>query len=200
MWLDYVKQKEEGEGLENFQGGHGCMKQEKTEETPNAKGLALLVNKNFTGYVEKFEKHLDRIISCKIELDGKTSLQIMQVYAPTSDHDDETVEMLYEGLEKAMDKKACNHHIVMDDFNAKVGVRNVNENMKCIGPLGTGNRNERGERLLEFAEENNLVATNSLFLKAANRYWTLEAQESVTKNQTDFIPLSYRKLWEIGRS
>ena len=35
MWLDYVKQKEEGKGLENFQGGHECMKQEK-QENPNA--------------------------------------------------------------------------------------------------------------------------------------------------------------------
>ena len=40
--------------------------------------------------------------------------------------------------------------------------------MKCIGPFGTGNRNERGERLLDFAEENNLVVTNSFFLKATN--------------------------------
>ena len=28
----------------------------KTEESPNAKGLALLINKNFTDYVENFEK------------------------------------------------------------------------------------------------------------------------------------------------
>ena len=29
----------------------------KTEESPNAKGLALRINKNFTDYVENFEKH-----------------------------------------------------------------------------------------------------------------------------------------------
>ena len=33
------------------------MKQEKTGENPNAKGPALLINKNFTDYVENFEKH-----------------------------------------------------------------------------------------------------------------------------------------------
>ena len=32
------------------------------------------------------------------------------------------------------------------------------------------NRNERGERLQDFAEENNHVITNSFFQKAANRY------------------------------
>ena len=89
-----MKQKEEGKGLENFQGGrgggggggHGCMKQDKQRKNPNAKGLALLINKNFTDYVEKLEKHSDRIISCKIKLHGKKSLQIIQVYAPTCDH------------------------------------------------------------------------------------------------------------------
>ena len=164
----------------------------KPEENPNAKGLALLISKTFTDYVETFEKHSDRIISCKIKLHGKTSLQIIQVYAPTCDHDNETVELFYE-LEKAMDKKACSHHIVMGDFNAKIGVRNINDTMKCTGPFGTDNRKERGERLLDFAEENNMVITNSFFLKAANRYWTWEAPGGVTKNQIDFILFSDRK-------
>ena len=54
----------------------------------------------------------------------------------------------------------------MRDFNAKPGVRNIHENMKCIEPFWTGNRNERGERLLDFVEENKLVGTSSFFLKA----------------------------------
>ena len=40
--------------------------------------------------------------------------------------------------------KASSHYIVMGDFNAKIGVRNINVNMKCTGPFGTGNKNERG--------------------------------------------------------
>ena len=45
----------------------------------------------------------------------------------------------------------------MVDFDAKIGMRSMNDNMKCVGPFGIGNRNERGERLLDFAEENYLV-------------------------------------------
>ena len=166
----------------------------KTEESPNAKGLALLINKNFTDYVENFGKHSGRIISCKIKLHRKSSLQIIPVYAPICDHDNETVELFYEKLEKAIDKKACSHHIVMGDFNAKTGVRKINDKIKCTGPFGTGNRNERGERLLDFAEENNLVVTNSFFFKAANRYWTWEAPGGVTKTQIDFLLSSDRKI------
>ena len=95
--------------------------------------------------------------------------------------------MFYEELEKAMDKKACSHHTVMDDFNANIGVRTMNENMKCKRPFGIGNRNERGERLLDLAEETNLVVTNSFFQKAANRKWTWEGPDGMTKNQTDFL-------------
>ena len=186
--------KRRGEGLRELSSGSWMYDAGNTEENPNAKGLALLINNNFTDYVEKFEKQSDRIISCKIKLHGKTLLQIIQVYAPTCDHDNETVEPYYEELEGAMEKKACSHHIVMGDFNAKIGVRNINDTMKCTGPFGTDNRNGRGERLLEFAEENNLVITNSFFLKAANRYWTWEAPGGVTKNQTDFILSSDRKI------
>ena len=82
----------------------------------------------------------------------------------------------------------------MGDFNAKIGVRNTNDKMKCTGPFGTGNRNERGERLLDFANENNLVVTNSLFFKAANRYCTWDTPRGVTKNQIDFILSSDRKI------
>ena len=157
--------KRRGEGLRELSGGSWMYEAGKTEENPNAKGLALLINKNFTDYVDKFEKHSDSIISCKIKLHGKTSLQIIQVYAPKCDHDNETVELFCEELQKAMDKKACSHHIVMGDFNAKTGVRNINDSMKCAGPFGTGSRNERGERLQDFAKENNMVLTNSFSLK-----------------------------------
>ena len=63
--------------------------------------------------------------------------------------------------------------------------------MKLIGPFRTG---QRGERLLDFAEENNLVVTNSLLLKAVNRCWTWEAPGDVTKSQTNFILYSDRKI------
>ena len=107
----------------------------KTEESPNAKGLALLINKNVTDYVENFEKHSHTIISCKIKRHRKTSLQIIQVHAPTCDHDSETIELFYEELEKAIDKKACSHHIVMGYFNAKIGVLNINDKLNAQDPL-----------------------------------------------------------------
>ena len=96
-----------------------------------------------------------------------------------------------------MDKKACCHHTAMGDLNAKIGIRNINENMKDIVPFGTGNRHERGERLLDFAGKKTQSGSNygnSFFQREANRYWTWEAPGGMIKNQTDFILSSDRKM------
>ena len=199
-WIMWNKKKRR-RAQRTFRGGEGGEGREswmyeagKTEENPNAKGSALIINKNSTDYVKNFKKDSDRIISCKIKLQWKTSQQIIQVYAPANDRDDETVKMFYVALGNAIDKKACSHHIVMGYFNAKTGVRNKNKNMKCTGPFWTGNRYEREGRLLDFSEENNLVVANSLFLKAANRYWTWEAPGCMIKNRTNFILSTDRKI------
>ena len=51
----------------------------------------------------------------------------------------------------------------MGDFNARTGVRSINDIIKYLSLFEIGNRNERDERLLDFAGENNLVVTNSFF-------------------------------------
>ena len=107
----------------------------KTDETPNTKGLALIVNKTFTDYEETFEKHSDRIILCEIRIQGKTSQEITQAYAPTSDHNNETVEKFHEELQKAIYKQSCRYLNLTGDLNAKIGMRSINDNMKCVGPL-----------------------------------------------------------------
>ena len=76
MWFDYVKQNEEGDGLENFQGCHGCMTWENRGKS-KCKGVG--THRNFTDDVETFFNYLDTIISCEIKYQGEISLQIIQV-------------------------------------------------------------------------------------------------------------------------
>ena len=55
--MDYATHTEEQNGLENSKGDHGWMYDVgKTKETPNAKGLAEMVNKNFAHCVENFNQ------------------------------------------------------------------------------------------------------------------------------------------------
>ena len=89
----------------------------------------------------------DRVLLLKVA--GKPlDLNIIQVYAPTSASSEEDAENFYEEIEKA--KTQCKNQdplIIMGDFNAKVGQRGDEHS---VGMHGTGNRNERGERLVEF--------------------------------------------------
>ena len=118
-------------------------------------------------YIEGFEKYSARIISCKIKLRDE-SLQIIQVYAPTTSYDDADNDIFYDDLENAIDRKKCKQVIIMGDLNAKIGIKENNENNEWIGPHGIGVRNERGERLLDFVTANKMYITNSFFKNPAH--------------------------------
>ncbi|GFO32253.1 craniofacial development protein 2-like [Plakobranchus ocellatus] len=141
-----------------FQGKMGIpleviFRQGRTEESPNTKGLAFLVHKDIKDYIESFDKHSDRI-SCKIKLQGE-SLQLIEAYAPTTEYDDADVEIFFEELENAMDPK-CKYKVIIGDFNSKIGVKEADKENEWIGPFGIGERNERGERLIDFCVANKL--------------------------------------------
>uniref|UniRef100_A0AAR5PC88 Endonuclease/exonuclease/phosphatase domain-containing protein n=1 Tax=Dendroctonus ponderosae TaxID=77166 RepID=A0AAR5PC88_DENPD len=56
-----------------------------------------------------------------LELSKDYRIKIIQIYAPTSTHEDEEVEIIYEDIGKALDKGKCNNDFVIGDFNATVG-------------------------------------------------------------------------------
>ena len=50
-----------------------------------------------------------------------TIYKVVQVYAPTSTHEDEEVEEFYEEVSKIMSESKSYYKIVIEDFNAKAG-------------------------------------------------------------------------------
>ena len=116
------------------------------------------------------------------------------MYAPTSTADEEEIDKLYETIDRAIDKR-CIENIIMGDFNAKIGRKQQWEKDKCTGGFGIG-ENERGERLINFAEEKRLFIANTFFEKNKNRYWTWESPNGEHKNQIDFILCSEKTTIE----
>ena len=83
------------------------------------------------------------------------------LYAPTQDHDDENIEEFYEQIQLVVSYTKSSDIIgIMGDLNAKVG--NVTD-FNIIGNYGLGKQNERGQRLIEFFNENNMVIMNTWF-------------------------------------
>ena len=113
-------------------------------------------------------------------------LNALNAYAPTSSAEDEKVEQFYDDIEKAMADSDSKYKIFTEDFTTKIGTKTKEEDFKSMGAFGIGERNERGDSLIEFAEEHKLIIANTLFQKPKNRYWTWESPDGETRNQIDF--------------
>ena len=90
------------------------------DELQHAHGAAFIVRKEVIGCIMSCTPVYSRIISIRVSARPK-NITIIQVYAPTSDHDDQEVEEFYEALENTI-KQAPRKDIIIiqGDFNAKV--------------------------------------------------------------------------------
>ncbi|XP_030850967.1 uncharacterized protein LOC115928190 [Strongylocentrotus purpuratus] len=149
-------------------------------------GVGFLVHKSIAGNISEIKGINERLAQITIKINKRYKIKIIQVYAPTSTHDDEEVENLYEEITDVMKCSKTQFTIVMGDFNAKVGKREEGEG-STIGPFGSGQRNDRGDRLLEFAISNKMKIMNTFFKKEASRKWTWKSPGRNTKNEIDFI-------------
>ena len=129
-------------------------------------GVGIMIKKKYESAVNGFWPISERVVM--IRLDGKPfDIVVIQVYAPTSTHSDGEVEEYYADIQKAIDQiKQTDILIVMGDKNAKIGKGKVAD---VVGDFGLGERNGRGDRLLQFCQENNLIIANT-FYQHPNRY------------------------------
>ena len=86
---------------------------------------------------------------------------VIQVYAPTNNAEEAEVEQFYEDLRDLLELTPQKDVLfIIMDWNAKVGSQ---ETPGVTGKFGLGIRNEAGQRLIEFCQENMLVIANTLF-------------------------------------
>ena len=125
---------------------------------------------NDSGVFDKKIVYNDRIIAIKLQAEPINILMI-QVYMPTSEHEDDEVEELYGVIEEILeeDGKGNTNTIITGDWNSVVGdepYRNI------VGPHGLGRKNHRGQMLINFSERNGLIVTNTWFKKPKRRLYT----------------------------
>ena len=87
---------------------------------------------------------------------------VIQVYAPTSNPEEAEVEQFYQDLLELTPPK----HVLffIRDWNAK---ERSQETSGVTGKFALGVKNEPGQRLIEFCQENALVIANTLFQQHA---------------------------------
>ena len=98
------------------------------------------------------------------------NITVIQVYAPTSNAKEAEVERFYEALQDLLELTPKKDVLFMTgDWNAKVGSQ---ETPGVRGKFGLEIRNEAGQRLIEFCQENALVIASTLFQQHKRRLYT----------------------------
>lgn len=147
-------------------------------------GVAFITNKNTGRAVESFRAVNDRLLT--IRINGKSrGISIMQTYTPTSDATDEQSEKFYADIQQAFQNIPKNDIVfIMGDFNAKIGVE---EDLPIARNFGLGERNDAGDRLSQFCQENRLAIMNMFFAQPKRRLYTWTSPNGNHRNQIDFI-------------
>ena len=105
-----------------------------------------------------------------VHFQGKPfNIMVIQVYAPTSNAEEAEVERFYERLRTFRTNTPKDVLFIIGDWNAKVGSQKT---PGVTGKFGLRMRNEAGQRLIEFCQENTLVIANTLFQQHKRRLYT----------------------------
>ena len=115
---------------------------------------------------------------------------MLRIWALTSNAEEVEVELFYEDLQDFLELTPTKGVLfIIGDWNAKVESQ---ETPGVTRKFGLGIRNEAGERLIEFWQENKLVIPNTLFQQHKRRLYTWTSPDAQHRKQIDYILCSQR--------
>ena len=141
-----------------------------------------MVNKRVQNAVLGCSLKNDRMFSVRFQ--GKPfNITGIQVYAPISNAEEAEVERFYEDLQDLLELTPQKDVLfIIGDWNAKVGSQ---ETPGVTGKFGLGIRNEAGQRLIEFCQENIL---SFLRLHSSTVFRTLVDHDGYSISSKGFLP------------
>ena len=154
------------------------------QESLRRNEVTIMVNRRVQNAILGCNLKKDRIIS--VNFQGKPfNITVIQVYVLTSNTKEAEVEWFYEDLQYLLELTAQKDVLfIIGDWNAKVG---SSETPGVTGKFGLAIRNEAGQRLIEFCQENALVIGNTLFQQHKRRLYTWTSPDGQHRNQIDYI-------------
>ena len=143
-----------------------------------------MVNKRVWNAVLGCNLKNNRMISVHLQV-KPFNITVIQVYAPTSKAEEAEVERFYEDLQDLSELTPPKDVLfIIGDWTAKVGSQ---ETPGVTGKFGLWIRNEAGQKLIEFCQENALVIANTLFQQHKRRLYTWTSPDGQHRNQIDYI-------------
>ena len=113
------------------------------------------------------------------------NITLVQIYAPTSSSEEENIEDFYDTVQSIIYQTPSGNSIyIIGDWNVKVGKYIANG---ITGNFGLGERNKRGDQLVEFCIRYYLRIMNTLSKLHPWRLYTWRSPDKITINQIDYI-------------
>lgn len=153
--------------------------------TKDKKGMVgFVINSKWRQNIASVKSTHERIAVLELKL-KKKKFVFIQVYAPTSASSDEIIEDFYSNLKSTLIPfKNFSHVYLLGDFNAKIG-KALDGDDDVMGVFGFGERNERGQMLIQFARENQFFFVNTILKKNDKRRTTWSLGKAA--NEIDFV-------------
>ena len=138
------------------------------EETGRG-GVGLMVKHDLVEFVMEVRKVSTRIISIDTAVNEKV-VTVISVYEPQSGRSEEEKDKFFEDLTAEVQSR---HGIcfVLGDFNGHVGRSSLGYD-GIHGGFGWDERNKDGERIIEFADNLDMVVENTFFKKDVEKLIT----------------------------
>ena len=153
-------------------------------------GVAVFLSKEASNNMIAYQAFNERVLYVRIKA-SPFNVSFIQVYAPTTEAEEEEVEDFYDVVQRALRKYHSQDVIVSGDFNSKVGANSLDSDV--CGKFGLGTANAAGERLISFCQENGLYITNTAFQHHNRKHYTWQSPGDRCRNQIDYILI--RKRW-----
>ena len=170
------------------------------EDLKHQYGMAFVGRKEVLGNITGCTPISSRLISIQISM-RPHNIKFIQVYVPTSDHEDEEVKHFYEQRDSIIAKTPKKDILlVQGNWNAKVSPYAYQHWAGTIGRLGIGKTNDRGWRLREFAKSHQLTFANALHPHKLSRTATWHAPNGQVHHQIDFILTPQRFQSSINKA
>ncbi|CAH2208653.1 jg22101, partial [Pararge aegeria aegeria] len=148
-------------------------------------GVGFLIKRTLKNHIISFKAFSDGVASLEIQITDQI-WSFIQVYAPTENCEREEIDRFYILVEAALDFGNTKNLIILGDFNAQIGKIQKGEE-KVFGRYSCGKRSARGQKMVEFALENNLKIVNSTFQRKAQNKWTWRSPNGNHINEIDYI-------------
>ena len=177
-------------GQKRFQTGEEILFSGK-DQGPHREGVALILSKTAKKTLRGWEAQGSRIIMASFSTTNKRiNMNIIQIYAPTNDDEEEEKDNFYNRLQAVVEglpNKDLN--IIMGDANAMVGEDNTGYE-ETMGKHGVGQMNENGERFANICSFNRLVIGGTIFPQKKIHKATCVSPDQRTENQIDHFCIS----------